>query len=105
VGFGKFIPMPSLLSLASMKAYTLGRRAKWKDYVDLYFIFQKYSFIDVVSRANEIFGNEFNEKLFREELSYFVDIDYSEQADFMDGFETGDDRIKEALSEVSLQLT
>jgi hypothetical protein len=29
--------MPSLLNLAAMKAYALGGRAKWKDYVDLYF--------------------------------------------------------------------
>ena len=25
-----------------MKAYTLGRRGKWKDYVDLYFILKDY---------------------------------------------------------------
>jgi hypothetical protein len=30
--------MPTLLSLAAMKAFSLGRRAKWKDYVDLYFL-------------------------------------------------------------------
>jgi len=34
------IAMPTLLDLASMKAYALGRRGKWKDYVDLYFLFQ-----------------------------------------------------------------
>ncbi len=34
---GDFIFMPDLLSLAAMKAFALGRRAKWKDYVDLYF--------------------------------------------------------------------
>lgn len=28
--------LPSLLDLAAMKAYALGRRSKWKDYVDLY---------------------------------------------------------------------
>ena len=30
--------LPSLLTLAAMKAYALGRRSKWKDYVDLYFL-------------------------------------------------------------------
>ena len=30
--------LPSLLQLAAMKAYALGRRSKWKDYVDLYFL-------------------------------------------------------------------
>ena len=28
-----------LLDLAAMKAYALGRRSKWKDYVDLYFLY------------------------------------------------------------------
>jgi len=36
--FNDIIKLPDLLTLAAMKAYTLGRRAKWKDYVDLYFI-------------------------------------------------------------------
>ena len=34
--------MPSLLSLAAMKAYALGRRSKWKDYVDLYFLLTRF---------------------------------------------------------------
>ena len=37
-----FISIPSLLSLAAMKAFALGRRAKWKDYVDLYFMLKNY---------------------------------------------------------------
>ncbi len=32
------IKIPDLLTLAAMKAYALGMRSKWKDYVDLYFI-------------------------------------------------------------------
>ena len=38
----EFISSPSLLTLAAMKAFTLGRRAKWKDYVDMYFILRDY---------------------------------------------------------------
>src|SRR3989338_3753829 len=30
------VKLPDLLTLAAMKAFALGRRAKWKDYVDLY---------------------------------------------------------------------
>jgi hypothetical protein len=37
VNFEKSIRMPDLLTLAAMKAYALGRRSKWKNYVDLYF--------------------------------------------------------------------
>ena len=35
--FEGIIRVPSLLDLAAMKTYALGGRAKWKDYVDLYF--------------------------------------------------------------------
>ena len=31
------IKMPDLITLSAMKAYALGKRAKWKDYVDLYY--------------------------------------------------------------------
>jgi len=40
--FGNVFRMPSLLSLAAMKAYALGRRSKWKDYVDLYFLLTQH---------------------------------------------------------------
>lgn len=62
----KNINMPTLLSLAAMKAFALERRAKWKDYVDLYFILQNnYNIQEICAEANEIFGQQFSEKLFR----------------------------------------
>jgi hypothetical protein len=67
----------------AVQRYTLGRRAKWKDYVDLYFIFKKYSFKKLVDKASLVFGQEFNEKLFREQLAYFEDLDFSERINFM----------------------
>ena len=103
LNFGDVTKIPDLLTLASMKAFALGQRAKWKNYVDLYFIFQKYSLKNVANRAREIFKGEFNEKLLREQLSYFEDIDYSEKVIFMKGFETSDKAIKQSLTEVSLQ--
>lgn len=93
-----------LLSLAALKAYALGRRAKWKDYVDLYFIFQKYSLQEVVKRTKEIFKNAFNEKNFYQQLSYFKDIDYSEEVDFIKGFEKSDKEIKRYLKKLSLSV-
>lgn len=101
--FNDIIQMPTLLSLASMKAFALGRRAKWKDYIDLYYIIQKYSFMEVIKKAHEIFGAEFNEKLFREQLAYFADIDYSESIDSMKGFELDTTYIQKKLEEISLQ--
>jgi len=34
--------MPDLLTLAAMKAFALGRRSKWKDYVDLYYLIKDF---------------------------------------------------------------
>jgi hypothetical protein len=103
INFKNIIKMPDLLSLGAMKAYTLGRRAKWKDYIDLYFIIGRFSFKELLARAVQIYGAEFNEKLFREQLAYFEDIDYSEKVDFVKGFETEDKKIKDKLIEISLQ--
>jgi len=76
--------MPDLLVLAAMKAYALGRRSKWKDYVDLYFILRDhYSIREISKKATEIYNQLFSEKLFRAQLSYFEDIDYSEQIEFI----------------------
>ena len=51
------IAMTSLLTLAAMKAYVLGRRAKWKDYVDLYFIMKHFYKIDEVAKKEEKFSH------------------------------------------------
>jgi len=96
------LPTPDLVTLGALKAYALGRRGKWKDYVDLYFILQKYSIADIVKHAQPMFGREFDEKLFRVQLSYFDDIDYSEQVMFMPGFQTPDNVIRQKLEALSI---
>ena len=64
VKVGSVITIPTLLSLASMKAFALGRRAKWKDFVDLYFILRDHFTINDISRECEkIFKDQFSEKL------------------------------------------
>src|SRR4030042_2261105 len=72
--FKNIINIPDLLTLGAMKAFALGGRAKWKDYVDLYFIFKNIPLSDVTKKAKELFGDEFNERLLREQLAYFNDI-------------------------------
>jgi hypothetical protein len=75
--------MPDLLHLAAMKAYALGRRAKWKDYVDLYFIFKDHHSLEEVSdKAQDIFQGLFSPKLFKQQLCYFKDINYSEEVTY-----------------------
>ena len=98
-----FITIPSLLDLAAMKAYALGRRSKWKDYADLFFILKNYySLIEISKRAEEIFGDLFNEKLFRGQLSYFNGISFEEQIEYLPGFETEESVIKDFLTEAAL---
>lgn len=101
--FDDIIKLPDILTLAAMKAFALGRRAKWKDYVDLYFILKDHhSVSEITAKGKEVFGNEFNEKIFRNQLCYFKDIDYSEEVIYRPGFLTGDEIIKKALVEFSL---
>ena len=98
------IKTPDLLTLAAMKAYALGRRAKWKDYVDLYFVFKNHHNIkSVIKKAKQIFGQEFNEKIFRSQLIYFKDIDYSEKIVYLPGFEVEDKVIQKELIKISLE--
>ena len=98
------LKMPNLLILAAMKAYALGRRAKWKDYVDLYFIMNKfYNINEIISCAKNIFKGEFNSKIFKEQLAYFADINYSEKIEYLDGFAVDDKEIMKKLIEFSLE--
>lgn len=77
------IQLPELLVLWAMKFYTLGRRWKWKDYVDVYFLFQKYTLKQISEVAESIFTGWYNEKLLREQLCYFKDIDFSEEVEYL----------------------
>lgn len=97
------IRLPNLLTLAAMKAFALGQRAKWKDYVDLYFIIKDHFSIGEISKkGKQLFEDNFNEKLFRSQLAYFEGINYEEQVEFMPGFTVPDEIIKKALVEFSL---
>lgn len=99
----KIIKIPNLLTLSAMKAFALSGRAKWKDYVDLYFIMKDhYSLKEISEKGNEIFGDEFNGRIFREALVYFKDISYKEEIVYLKGFEVSDEIIKKELIKFSL---
>lgn len=101
VDFNGIITMPSLLQLAAMKVHALGGRAKWKDYVDLYFIFKyHFSISDVSNEAKKLFKGEFNERLLRQQLHTFDDINYSEMPEFMNE-SISEDTIKSFLKKIS----
>jgi hypothetical protein len=98
------ISIPSLITLASMKAFALGGRAKWKDYVDLYFILKDHYTIKDISKAATInFGQMFSEKLFREQLAFHKDIDYSEPVEYL-STPVAEPKIKEFLIEKAIDI-
>lgn len=71
-----YIPMFHLDDLAANKAYTIGRRPAWRDYVDIFF-YLKWNLSDIKSMidlAEKKFQGEFNSKLFLEQLVYWDDI-------------------------------
>ena len=87
-----------------MKAYALGRRSKWKDYVDLYFLLKfKLSMEELIEKAKEIFSSHFNSKLFRGQLCYFDDIDYSEAVEYIDSAPS-DNEVREFLAGTAVRI-
>ncbi len=98
------ISMPSLLSLAAMKGFALGRRAKWKDYVDLCFLVRDhFSVSEIACEAHRLFGDSFSDRLFRGQLAYHKDIDYTEAVDFMPGFAVDAETVKAFLIDKALE--
>jgi hypothetical protein len=105
VSINKTITMPSLISLSAMKAFALGRRAKWKDYVDLYFILKNHFSIAAISReATKLFNEQFSEKLFRQQLAFHKDIDYSETVQYLPGFKVNPEEVTQFLTDISLTI-
>jgi hypothetical protein len=99
----KRISIPGLLELAAMKAFALGMRSKWKDYIDLYFIIKgHYSINEISAKARELFGDLFSEKLFRGQLNYFKGISFEEQIEFKPGFEVSEQEVKDFLIDAAL---
>lgn len=102
VSFNNILTMPDLLTLSAMKAYALGRRAKWKDYVDLFFLLKNFvSMEELINKAIKIFGAEFSPKLFKQQLIYFQDINYSEDVVFLPSFKVSEEEVKEFLIEIA----
>lgn len=62
--------------IATNKAYTIGRRGKWRDYTDLYFLLKEkhISAADLISLSQKRYQCDFPVKLFLEQLCYFDDV-------------------------------
>lgn len=72
-----YLPLFHLDDLAANKAYTIGRRGAWRDYVDLFFLlkWKFYTLEKLVNLANKKFTGEFHDKLFLEQLTFFDDVE------------------------------
>jgi hypothetical protein len=74
------VPLLSVREIAATKAYTIGRRGSFKDYVDLYFVIaeQRATLAGIIADAQQKFGADFNSRLFLEQLVYLADLDDAE---------------------------
>jgi hypothetical protein len=69
-----------LNDLATNKAYVMGRRAAWRDYVDIYFLLTdaKLTLAKIINEAKKRFRGAFSARLFLQQLTYYNDIrDYA----------------------------
>ncbi len=96
------IGMPEPAVIGSMKAYAMGRRCKWKDYVDIYFLLKRgLSLSDLIQKSEQIFKGAFNGKLFLEQLCYFEDVDMTESVEYLDA-PPDDEEIRHFLTKTAL---
>jgi hypothetical protein len=63
--------------IAATKAYTIGRRGSFKDYVDLYFVLgEGYASLgEVIDLAERKFGDAFNSRLLLEQIVTVDDLE------------------------------
>lgn len=70
------VSLLSVREIAFTKAYTIGRRGSYKDYVDLYFVIAENhtQLTDIIAGAEQKFGADFNSRLFLEQMLYLDDL-------------------------------
>jgi len=71
------IKLLSIPEIAATKAFTVGRRITFKDYIDLYFILKKkfISLQKIINICEKKYKGEFNDRLFLEQLVYSEDVE------------------------------
>lgn len=58
---------------------------------------------EISSCATQLYGDLFSEKLFRSQLCFFDDIDYSESVDFIIPSPPSEETIKKSLTAIAVQ--
>lgn len=80
----KGVPLVDVQEVAAMKAFAVGKRLAYKDYVDWYFMLQEghTSLGEVILLCEKKFGNDFNDRLFLGQLVSMEDIP-TQKIDFL----------------------
>lgn len=80
------LSLASVREIAAMKAFAIGKRLSFKDYVDWYFMLKEkqVTLQDVISLAQKKFGGDFNDRLFLGQLVSLSDIP-QQTIDFLRG--------------------
>lgn len=70
------VPIASVREIAAMKAFSIGKRLSYKDYVDWYFLLKGgyLTLPEVIAHAKKKFAGDFNDRLFLGQLVSFEDI-------------------------------
>ena len=56
-----------------------------------------------MEKAESLFAGLFSPKLFRQQLCYFDDVDYTEEVDFIAGHEVVEEEVKIYLTNIATQ--
>lgn len=72
----KKIPLASTQELAAMKAFAIGKRLAYKDYVDWYFLLKEkhIGLSSIIRLAKQKFNGDFNDRLFLGQLVSLEDV-------------------------------
>ena len=74
----------SVREIASMKAFAIGKRLSYKDYIDWYFLLKErhVELADVIDHAKQKFGNDLNDRLFLGQLVSLAEVP-TQKIDFL----------------------
>ena len=78
------VPVATVREIAAMKAFSIGKRLSYKDYIDWYFLL-KEKHVDlkrVIAFANKKFNGDFNARLFLGQLVSISDVP-AQKIDFL----------------------
>ena len=99
------ISLSSVADILADKAHTIGRRAVWRDYVDIFYVIHEKitTLPNIVISAERKFGSDFSSVLFLQQLAYFDDFEAS-PVDFTNK-DYSPDYIKKFLSDETEKYT